>query len=107
MEKFRFMRVIVMFDLPVVTQEEKKAYRYFRKWLIEDGFIMMQYSIYSKLVLNESSAKLLMKRIEEKKTEKGLIQVLQLTEKQFQNIYCIQGESKSDVVDTTDRVVFL
>lgn len=107
MGKFRFMRVIVMFDIPVNTSEEKRDYRVFRKWLIKDGFIMMQYSIYSKLVLNESSAKLLRKRIEEQKTKKGLIQVLQLTENQFQDIYCIQGKSKTDIINTTDRVVFL
>lgn len=107
MGKFRFMRVIVMFDILVNTSEEKRDYRVFRKWLIKDGFIMMQYSIYSKLVLNESSAKLLRKRIEEQKTKKGLIQVLQLTENQFQDIYCIQGKSKTDIINTTDRVVFL
>lgn len=40
------MRMICMFDLPVVTEKEKKNYREFRKGLLKEGFIMLQYSIY-------------------------------------------------------------
>ena len=46
------MRVIVFFDLPVDTLEHKRAYRKFRKFLIEKGFLMMQESVYCKLALN-------------------------------------------------------
>ncbi|MDY0244393.1 MAG: CRISPR-associated endonuclease Cas2, partial [Sphaerochaeta sp.] len=55
MNRHRFMRVIVMFDLPVLTRPQRKAYRKFRKWLIATGFIMLQESIYSKLVLNPTA----------------------------------------------------
>ena len=43
---YRYMRVIVFFDLPVDTLEHKRAYRKFRKFLIEKGFLMMQESVY-------------------------------------------------------------
>jgi CRISPR-associated protein Cas2 len=107
MGKIRFMRVIVMFDLPTLTSEQKREYRRFRKWLIEDGFVMMQMSIYSKIVLNENSAKLLTKRVDEVKAKEGVIQILVLTEKQYNNIEYVQGEDKSEVINTMDRVVFL
>ncbi len=42
----RSMWVITMFDLPVVTPKARKAYARFRKTLLEDGFTMMQYSVY-------------------------------------------------------------
>ena len=45
----RFMRVIVMFDLPVITEKEKKIATKFRKFLLDEGFIMMQYSVYSRI----------------------------------------------------------
>ena len=52
---YRYMRMILMFDMPVETAEEKKAYRKFRQFLIDEGFIMHQFSIYSKLLLNNSA----------------------------------------------------
>lgn len=44
---YRYMRIIVMFDLPVGTASERKDYQQFRKYLVKSGFIMMQESIYS------------------------------------------------------------
>ena len=52
---YRYMRMILMFDMPVDTAEERKVYRKFRKFLIDEGFIMHQFSIYSKLLLNNSA----------------------------------------------------
>jgi CRISPR-associated protein Cas2 len=46
------VRVIVFFDLPVLTNQQRKHYRWFRRLLIKEGFIMMQESVYCKLVLN-------------------------------------------------------
>ena len=47
---YRFMRILVMFDLPTETSEERRDYRKFRKNLIKNGFIMMQESVYVKPV---------------------------------------------------------
>ena len=49
---YRFMRILVFFDLPSVTSEEKREYLKFRKMLVKSGFLMMQESVYSKLALN-------------------------------------------------------
>lgn len=46
--RYRIMRLMIMFDLPVETSEERKEYRKFRKNLINEGFIMIQYSVYVK-----------------------------------------------------------
>ena len=50
------MRVMVLFDLPVETAQQRKAYIQFRRALISDGFIMMQESVYTKIVLNPVAA---------------------------------------------------
>ena len=42
MAGFRFMRMLVFFDLPTITGEEKRHYRQFRKLLIKNGFVMLQ-----------------------------------------------------------------
>ena len=55
------MRLIVFFDLPTQTDKDLIEYRKFRNFLIKNGFIMMQKSVYSKLVLNNNSLNLLKK----------------------------------------------
>ena len=60
---YRYMRMILMFDMPVDTIEERKAYRRFRKFLIDEGFIMHQFSIYSKLLLNNSANNAMIERL--------------------------------------------
>lgn len=50
------MRVIVFFDLPTDTAKDRRNYNKFRRNLINDGFIMLQESVYSKLALNGSIA---------------------------------------------------
>lgn len=101
------MRVLVMFDLPSVTRDEKKEYRKFRRFLIKSGFIMMQESIYTKLTLNQNQSASIEKLIYLNKPKKGLVQMLTITEKQFAKIRYIIGENKSDFLDTDDRMIIL
>ena len=61
--KYKVMRLICMFDLPTDTAKEKKAYRIFRKKLIQEGFVMMQYSVYVRVCLNRDYAKRIEKRL--------------------------------------------
>ena len=43
----RAMRLIVYFDLPVKTSDDRRQYIKFRKHLQMHGFVMMQKSVYS------------------------------------------------------------
>lgn len=104
---YRYMRVIVMFDLPVKTAENIREYNRFRKYLIKSGFLMMQESVYCKLALNTTVADAVIANIRKNKPPEGLVQVLTLTEKQFSRIEFIIGSSKSQVLDTDERLVIL
>ncbi|NCB01798.1 MAG: CRISPR-associated endonuclease Cas2 [Spirochaetia bacterium] len=101
------MRVIVMFDLPVTTSKHMRTYRLFRKWLIETGFVMMQESIYSKIVLNPSAARFLIAQLKAREVNDGLIQALIITEKQFSSIEFIIGQIKSDTINDMRRLVII
>lgn len=68
------MRLILFFDLPTTTPIERKVYANFRKRLIKDGFVMMQYSVYSKLVLNNGSARTTRDRVTKYKTLSAVLQ---------------------------------
>lgn len=104
---FRYMRIFVMFDLPVATIVQRRAYRRFRKGLIRQGFIMFQESIYVKLVLNSTAQTRVMECVRRMKPSEGLVNMMCLTEKQFQRIECLIGDNKSDLLDSTERLVVL
>ena len=101
------MRIIVFFDLPTETNEDKRSYRKFRKALIKDGFIMMQESVYTKLMTTPSVENSVKNLIHKNKPEKGIVQSLTVTEKQFSKMEFVVGEYKNDVIDSEDRVVIL
>lgn len=104
---FRFMRVIVFFDLPTETAKDRKIYSKFRKMLINEGFIMMQESVYSKLALNNSIANSIKEKIYKNKPSKGIVQILVITEKQYSGIEYVVGEKSSDVIDNTERLIII
>lgn len=104
---YRFMRILVMFDLPVNTSSERKDYRDFRKFLIKNGFLMMQESVYCKLLLNRTAVDTILNNIDKNKPARGLIQALIITEKQFANMKLIVGEVKKDVIDTDERFIII
>lgn len=104
---YRYMRVVVLFDLPITTDQGKREYRSFRKYLVKAGFIMMQESVYCKLVQNDTAADTLVDNIRKNKPSSGLVQVMKLTEKQYSRIEYIVGESKTEVLDSDERLVIL
>ena len=101
------MRVLVMFDLPTETAEDRRNYRKFRKMLINNGFLMMQESVYTRMLINQTAVKTVVDTVEKNKPPRGLVQLLTVTEKQFSKMEYIVGEYESDVIDTDERVVIL
>lgn len=101
------MRMILMFDMPTETVEERKAYRKFRKFLLSEGFIMHQFSIYSKLLLNNSANKAMIDRLQANNPKKGSITLLTVTEKQFARMIYLNGERDMSVANSDNRLVFL
>lgn len=104
---YRFMRLILFFDLPTETASDKREYNSFRKFLIKNGFIMMQKSVYCKLAINQNTLDSILNTVRKNKPSKGVIQVLSVTEKQYSRIEYILGAHSGDVLDTDDRYVEL
>ncbi len=104
---YRYMRMIVFFDLPTTGKEDLRNYRKFRKQLINNGFMMLQESVYCRMVLNRSIINTLVLILRKHKPPAGLVQILVITEKQFSSIEYLVGESRSDIVDSDERVIIL
>ena len=68
---------------------------------------MLQESVYSKIVLNQEQAKLLLERLRKKAPKKGIIQVLTITERQYAKIEFIIGETNTKIINNEDRLVVL
>lgn len=101
------MRILVMFDLPVVSVQERRDYTLFRKYLVKSGFLMMQESIYCKLAQNTVAADAIIENVRKNKPAQGLVQVLKITEKQFSKIEYIVGSTSSEVYDGDERLIVL
>ena len=102
-----YMRIIVMFDLPMKSSSDIREYNRFRKYLIKAGFLMMQESVYCKLALNTTVADGIMASVRNNKPEHGLVQAFTLTERQFSKIEYITGTSSSNVLNSDKRLVIL
>ena len=85
------MRMIVFFDLPQKTKYDKEQYRKLIKVLKYNGFIMIQYSVYSKLCLNSFVAKKTKNGLERFTPKKGDVRYLIISEKQYQSIRSINN----------------
>ncbi|MCI5687833.1 CRISPR-associated endonuclease Cas2 [Anaerovoracaceae bacterium 42-11] len=101
------MRVIVFFDLPTESLEDKREYRNFRKFLIKKGFLMMQESVYCKLALNTTVADGIVQAVRNNKPAQGLVQMLVITEKQYNRMEFVVGSGQNTIVDSDDRVIVL
>lgn len=101
------MRIIVFFDLPVLTGEQRKAYTRFRKFLLKNGFMMLQESVYCKLALNGTVARGIIDNVHKNSPNEGLIQLLTITEKQYAKMEMIVGTLKSEILDSDERLVIL
>lgn len=107
-ERVRYMRLIVFFDLPVETSVQRKNYRLFRKFLIKEGYLMLQQSVYAKLVTNDGVASGAIMRLRKHRPPQGLVQVLKVTEKQFSTMTYITGNREAyDEVDTMEEFIVL
>ena len=101
------MRIIVFFDLPVITVDERREYRKFRKYLISNGFMMLQESVYCKLELNAVSMQSTVNNIRLNKPPDGLVQVLKITEKQFAKMEFIVRNDNYDIINSDAKLVVL
>ena len=104
---YRYMRIVVFFDLPVLTESNRRDSRNFRKYLIKSGFMMVQESVYCKLAQNSSVADAVVENIKKNKPHEGVVQVLRVTEKQYNKMDFIVGERTGDVLTSDERLVIL
>lgn len=85
------MRMLVFFDLPVVTKAERRAYTQFRRFLLNDGFDMIQFSVYGRILNGRDADDKHMQRVVDHLPPEGSVRVLTVTEKQYASMKLLVG----------------
>ena len=86
LNRYELMWMIVLFDLPVIEKEERKEATKFRNFLLDNGFGMIQYSIYTKLFSGRDSCEKYYRMIRENLPPEGKVDIITITDKQYGNI---------------------
>lgn len=87
----RFMRILVFFDLPTGTQREKKQYVRFRKYLLNNGYEMLQYSVYCRITGNRDEAEKYIACLQMNLPRDGQVRSLLITELQYEQMKILLG----------------
>lgn len=88
------MWVLTMFDLPTDTKKARKAYTHFRKKLLKDGFVQMQYSVYIRHCASQENADVHTKRVEQALPPDGEVRIITVTDKQYERMRCFWGKKR-------------
>jgi len=101
---YRGMWVMTMFDLPVDSTEAKKQYAAFRKALLHDGFLQMQFSVYIRHCASRENADVHVRRVEKALPPRGEVRILLITDKQFERTRVFLGRKRGDLEDAPSQL---
>ncbi|MBO4648737.1 MAG: CRISPR-associated endonuclease Cas2 [Lentisphaeria bacterium] len=99
------MWLLVMFDLPTVTKEEKREYTRFRKYLLKEGFIQLQFSVYSKFCSSRENTVKYYRYIEVAVPPNGHVRLLMVTDKQFGEMVSLYGKTVQEIEKKPEQLL--
>lgn len=102
--QYRILWILVFFDLPTETKQEKKVASKFRKEIMRDGFAMFQFSIYLRHCSSRENADVHIKRVKNLLPEKGHIGIMTITDKQFGLMELFYGKKEKALPDTPQQL---
>lgn len=88
------MWLFTLFDLPVDTKAARRAYAQFRKFLLQDGFMQIQYSVYARVCTSFEAVEVHTRRVEMHVPDDGEVRLLCLTDKQFARQRIFWGKTR-------------
>jgi len=104
---YRLMWLIVMFDLPVVEPNDRKAATGFRDQLLLEGFSMAQFSVYFRFCPGQAALDALSKRVISRLPQRGNVDLLAITDRQFGNIRSFRQQAVQKRPENLDLFVLL
>jgi CRISPR-associated protein Cas2 len=106
-EEARFMWLFVLFDLPVGSKDERRHANRFRNFLKDDGYLMLQFSVYARICRAEEAVDKHIARVIKSLPPKGSVRALQVTDKQFGRMKLLVGDSSKNEKAASQQLVLL
>ena len=103
--EYRFMWILVMFDLPMDDKIARRRYTQFRKCLLKNGFSKMQYSVYIRHAASKENAEAHAKRVEKAVPEDGHVRTLMVTEAQLKRMQIFWGKRRLAAEDAPQQLM--
>lgn len=101
------MWLMVMFDLPMVAEEEKAEYRHFHDFLLDEGFIRLQYSVYVRPCASDENASVHAERVKLALPHEGEVRLLTFTDKQFARMQVYYGHLRRTTERPPEQIMLL
>lgn len=101
------MRLLVFFDLPVKSRDQRRSYTQFRRFLINDGYDMLQYSVYGRILNGRDAEEKHLRRLNANLPPAGSIRCMTVTEKQYAGMQLLVGEPRTQEKLVTPKQLLL
>lgn len=102
--EYRSMWLFAMFDLPVKTKRERRAYSRFRNLLLSEGFCQMQFSVYARFCGSEEIAETLRVHLRKKLPADGHVRILAVTDRQFGKMEIFYGKKRRSAEEKPEQL---
>jgi len=96
---YKGMWLFAAFDLPVGTRKARRAYTQFRKSLLREGFMMLQYSVYARYCPGEESSEATRRHVRLALPDEGRVRLVSITDRQFEKMEVFDGKTREKVED--------
>ena len=106
-DEVRFVWMFVLFDLPVGTRTDRRHATRFRKFLKDDGFLMLQLSVYARVCRGEDAADKHLQRVTKQLPPRGSVRMLQVTDRQYARMKLLLGQATFSEKKAADQLVLL
>jgi CRISPR-associated protein Cas2 len=98
------MWIVAMFDLPVDSPRARRAYTQFRKKLLDDGFSMLQYSVYARHCATEENTAVHFQRVRQALPDDGEVRLVCITDRQFGKMETFTGKKRQPTPDSPKQL---
>ena len=106
-QEIRYLWLFVFFDLPVGTKTERREATKFRKFLLDDGYMMLQYSVSIRLCRGQDAVHKHARRLTNRLPAKGSVRALQVTDRQYERMKTLVGTRAKQEKVGSDQLVLL
>ena len=101
---YRSMWLVVFFDLPVGEKEERRDATRFRHLLLDEGFTMKQWSVYTRYFTSRGQADAAADRIGIQVPPMGKVSMMFVTDKQYGLVRNFDGRVRARTEKKPDQL---